>query len=143
MTQGVCAGGICSVRCREGSESCRGTCRSSTKVLGGCLAAAGEVARSIYWCDPEEINETHLLWQVETRHAVERGLDPADPAVIDTFCLGVSGSMLGNYCTTGPFAAGRRTRLDTAFIYSLRFDADGRIAEQHRTPGSQSRTCRP
>jgi hypothetical protein len=143
-SEGTCsAEGLCAYGCRAGSERCRGTCQMTFGIVGGCLAAAGEVSPALYWCDPEEVDERQLLWRVDRRRAMERGHDLNDPALLDSYCLGISDSMLGNYCTTGRHAAGRRARMDTVYVYSLRFDADGKLLEQHRTPGSRSRTCQP
>ena len=112
-------------------------------MIGVCLAAAGTLPDEVYWCDTDDVGERLLKWKFNERQAVELGYDPTAPTVIDEICLGASNGMLGTYCTSGRFAAGRVARMDEVFVYSGRLDAEGKLARYERTPGSQSRTCRP
>jgi hypothetical protein len=74
---------------------------------------------------------------------MELAIDPGDPDVLDKVCLASSNGLLGTYCTSGPFVSGRVSRMDTVFIYTGTLDADGKLADYHRTPGTGSRTCQP
>jgi hypothetical protein len=140
----ICASDrTCSYRCRTDFERCRGRCDLYPKVLGVCLAAAGDVTAEVYWCDSDEAGERLLKWRLNVQQAMQLGLDAADPGVLDKACLASANGMLGTYCTSGPFVAGRVSRMDTAFIYSGTLDGDGRLVAYHRTPGTGSRTCQP
>ena len=134
---------VCSYRCRAGSERCRGSCQETSRMIGVCLAAAGAVSDEVHWCDPDDVDERLLKWKFSERQAVELGYDPNDPSVLDKICLGASNGMLGTYCSSGRFAGGRVARMDVVFVYSGRLDGEGKLAGYERTPGSQSRTCRP
>ena len=112
-------------------------------MIGVCLAAAGAVPDEVHWCDPDDVAERLLKWKFSERQAVELGYDPKDPSVLDKICLGASNGMLGTYCSSGRFAGGRVARMDVVFVYSGRLDSEGKLAGYERTPGSQSRTCRP
>ena len=129
--------------CRTGSERCRGICQETSRMIGVCLAAAGSLAREVYWCDPDDLDERILKWKFSERQVIELGYDPNDPGVLDQSCLGASNGMLGTYCSSGRFVSGRAERMDVVFIYSARLDSEGKVTQLERTPGTQSRTCRP
>jgi hypothetical protein len=112
-------------------------------MIGVCLAAAGAIADDVHWCDPDDVGERLLKWKVSERQAVELGYDTNDPSLLDQVCLGASSGLLGTYCTSGRFAVGRVARMDLVFVYSGQLDSEGRLARYERTPGSQSRECRP
>lgn len=123
----------CSTRCVLTATRCRGTCRPM-KVVGACMVAQLAVPQGMYWCDADSTS-SYLKVNV-----TQSALDSSGTATLDQYCWIQTDDLTLAYCAD----PGRRTRMETGYVFTVVYDADGRTQSQTLTNGSgRPRQCMP
>lgn len=146
-TTSCLANRTCSFACTLDSSRCRGTCLVP-KVLGACLVATAPPPLTLYSCDPRN-GDQYLKYNATVPELITE--DISDPDVVEKTCLSYSDDLTLAYCNgydgsggiLATHAAARQARMDTVWVYTVTFDADGKLARIQNTANARSRTCMP
>ena len=104
------------------------------KIVGACMVAQLPAPQGVYWCDADSTS-SYMKWNV-----TQSKLESSGSTSLDQYCWNQTDDLTLAFCAD----AGRRTRMETGYVFTVVYDADGRAQSQTLTNGSgRPRQCMP